>query len=154
MPSNRKLKATILLLILAILITVYITSAGRQTRSSDFYTRTADALAQREADETRGNAIEPDDLEVQKRLREAEAAAKKAANKKGAEFHGDDIKKKGEKIKDEADRAKAAGDIDTGKPNPQKVVKEDDQESVEDQKAKAELNYILKRSPSRNNRCY
>ena len=150
MPSNRKLKATVFLLILAILVTVYITSAGRQTRGSDFYTRTADALAQREAEDKKGDAIIAKDFEVQKRLREAEAAAKKAANKKGAEFHGEDVKMKGEKIKDEAERAKAVDDVDTGKPSPQKVVKEDDQESVEEQKAKTELNYILKRSPSRN----
>jgi hypothetical protein len=149
MPSNRKLKATVLFVVLAILVTIYITSAGHQTRDSPFYTRTADALALREAEEKSGNAIKSDDVEKQRRLREAEEAAKKAANRKGAEFHGEDVKKKGEKIKDEVDRAKAVGNMDTGKPNVQKVVEEVEQ-SVEDRKAETELNYILKRSPSKN----
>jgi hypothetical protein len=145
MPSNRRFKATLLLLALIIIITIYITSAGQQTRSSPFYTRTSDALDAREAEERGGRGLESDDFEVQKRLREAEEKAKKAADKKGAEFHGEDVKKKAEKVKEEKDAVKAGVEGDG-----QKVVKpEESKESEEEHKAETELNFILKRSPSK-----
>jgi hypothetical protein len=145
MPSNRRFKATILLVALIVIITIYITSAGHQTRSSPFYTRTSDALALREAEEQGGRAIESDDLEVQKRLREAEEKAKAAADKKGAEFHGEDVKKKAEKVKEENEAMGGGAGADG-----QKAVKvENKVESEEEHKAEAELNFILKRSPSK-----
>jgi hypothetical protein len=50
MPSVRRIKALGLITVLTVLILFYFTSGARQTRSSDFYTRTQDALAQRDAE--------------------------------------------------------------------------------------------------------
>jgi len=148
MPSNRKFKVTVLFIAIAILITIYISSSGRSTRSSDFYTRTADALALRESQEKDGKGLESDDAEVQKRLRHAQEVAKEAASKKAEEFHGEEIKKKGEKIKQEVDRKNAAEDAQSriDEKIKQKPV-DDPEKSPEDLKAEAELSYILKRSP-------
>ena len=141
-------------------------SAARQTRSSQFYTSTSDALAQRAEEERDGKALESDDLEVHRRLKAAEEAAKRAADKKGHEFHGDDVKSAAEKVKAEVENARAgAGDAAGGRPrrvlngagtekiliegDDKKEVKKQEPESKEDREAKEEMNYILKRSPSK-----
>ena len=169
MPSTRRIKATILSAIIAVLILIYVTSSPSTTRSSPFYTSTRDALTQREAEEADGKALENDDRAVQKRLREAEEKAKKAADKKGEEFHGGEIKSAAEKVKAEVDRGRAVGD-DRGvarknlKGGSEKVLmeakgkiqrereeveKKEESQTPEERKAEAELNYILKRSPSK-----
>jgi len=79
---------------------------------------------------------------VHGRLREAENAAKKAADDKSADFHGEDVVKKGEQIK--ADLEALGGDA------AQKVVPgAEKQQGPDAQKVEAELNYILKRSPGK-----
>jgi hypothetical protein len=165
MPSNRRFKVTILLLVIFSLVLFYRTSAARQTRSSAFYTSTTEALAQRAEEERDGKALESNDLEVHQRLKAAEEAAKKAADKKGHEFHGDGVKSAAEKAKSDVEAARAGvGDVVSGRPrrvlnggSPEKILMEGDDkkevkkkvpESKEDREAKEEMNYILKRSPS------
>jgi hypothetical protein len=164
MPSNRRFKSALLLITVFILVTIYITSAARQTRSSDFYTRTSDALAQRAEEERDGKALESDDLAVHRRLKEAEEAAKKAADKKGAEYHGEEVKSAAENVKANVEIGRTPGDAVGGRPrkvlkggatekilmkgDDKKEAKKPNPETEEERQAKEEMNYILKRSPS------
>jgi hypothetical protein len=138
MPSPRRTRATLLLVALALIVIIYISSAPASTRSSPFYTRTRDALAHREAEEAGGAILESDDVAVKMRLREAAEKAKLSADKKGEEFHGGEVKEKGERIKEA---------VEAKEKEKQKVVKGDGV-TVEEHQAEMELNYILKRSPS------
>ncbi|KAF2143691.1 uncharacterized protein K452DRAFT_160966 [Aplosporella prunicola CBS 121167] len=85
--SQRRLKAMGLLVFLAVLTTLYLTSAARQTRNSDFYQRTQGALAARERAAVAAAEAELEaqaaDFDVGKRLKAAEEKAKKSANNKG-----------------------------------------------------------------------
>jgi len=172
MPSNRRVRAVLICGIVAIIITLYVSSSASSTRSSPFYTSTRDALSQRQAEEAHGAALESDDSAVQARLREAEEKAKKAADKKGDEFHSEEFKSKAAKVKAEVDMSRASGDGGVAKKDgsirkdfrggSEKVLmeaegkaekerqkeKEESEKSPEERKAEAELNYILKRSPS------
>lgn len=97
------------------------------------------------------------DSEVGKRLKEAEEVAKRAADRKGNEFHGEHVKEKvlnDKKAKDgERKVPGVAGhyskkDLGTEKPlTGQDGGKEQTAETEEDHKVKNELNSILKRSP-------
>jgi len=146
MPSSRRFRATLLLLALVVFTAFYTTSGARQTRSSTFYTKTSDALSRPQTGDRQG------DDNIAGRLRAAEEAAKKSADKKAADYHGSDVPsapKDGTRprkiLKDgsehvlmqisEAERAKKKGEEE-------KVVV-----SEEVQEARTELNYILKRSP-------
>lgn len=152
MPSNRRFKATVLFIALAFIIIIYVTSAPQRTRESPFYTSTSDALSQREHEEADPHGIPADDAAVQKSLREAADAAKKVAEKKAMNFHGEEEKqkadladfgkKKAEEVKAKIDMDKAISESDS-----QKVVGADSK-NEEEAKAKEELKYILKRSPS------
>jgi hypothetical protein len=163
MISARRIKAVILLAIVAFLIAIYVASSPSTTRSSAFYTSTRAALNQREADEANVKALESDDLAVQNRLREAEQKAKMAADRKGERFHGKDFKN-GAKIVSVAVDHDAGVARKTLKGGSEKVlletkgkldkVREEAEknratQTAEERKAEAELNYILKRSPSK-----
>jgi glutaredoxin len=101
------------------------------------------------------------DGEVGKRLKEAEEAAKRAADRKGDEFHGEHVKEKvlSDKKAKEGERKGpgVAGHYtkeDLGLPFEKALKgteadKEQTAETEEDHKVKNELNAILKRSPSR-----
>ena len=96
------------------------------------------------------------DGEVGKRLKEAEEAAKRAADRKGDEFHGEHVKEKvlSDKKAKEGER-KVPGvaghyskkDLGIEKPLKPEEGKEQTAETEEDHKVKNELNAILKRSP-------
>ncbi|OJD35649.1 glutaredoxin domain-containing protein [Diplodia corticola] len=84
MRSQRRMKFFAILVLLAVLTTLYLTSAARQTRESAFYTRTQSAISERER--TANSVVEPNlatDDDVSKRLKAAEDKAKKSANNKG-----------------------------------------------------------------------
>lgn len=99
------------------------------------------------------------DGEVGKRLKEAEEAAKRAADRKGDEFHGEYVKEKvlSDKKAKEGERKVpgVAGHYtkkELGQPfekplKGQEGDKEPTAETEEDHKVKNELNAILKRSP-------
>lgn len=203
MPSNRRLKAFFLLFALLVLLTLYITASGRQTRSSQFYTKTSDALtAARAAKEAKLHDTEValgEDDSVTHRLRAAEEEAKRNADKKGDEFHGEETKQKALKVKEsleqEADeeppkkKSSAEKSLSQSKSKPKssnggkknleegeksvagriiikepkeavlkadvdEISDEDEEErgpheeTDDEQKAHAELNDILKKSPS------
>jgi len=170
MPSPRRLKVFALLVLIVFLVTLYITSAARQTRSSEFYTKTQDALAQARAHKEASlqdheSGIGGSDGAVGKRLKEAEEAAKRAADKKGDEFHGEDVKEKVLSDKKAKEDEKAKVDVAEGERSvagrksmkgsgsseivlkDKEPVKEQKPETEEDHKVKNEFNDILKRSP-------
>jgi hypothetical protein len=174
MPSTRRLKAFFLLVILAVLITLYLTASARQTRTSQFYTKTQDALAAaRQAKEAGLSGLGGDELDIGKRLREAEEAAKKAADRKGDAFHGEEGRKQANIVKENAAKETAAsantgGEMKHGGPRQAKVPglameeglkkqaaenrkknAEESAETQEDREVKDELNSILKRSPGK-----
>jgi FtsZ-interacting cell division protein ZipA len=104
MPSNRRLKGFFLIVVLLVLLTLYVTASARQTRSSQFYTKTQDALdAARVAKQAKLHdseaALGEDDM-ITHRLKAAEEAAKRNADKKGDEFHGEETKQKVIKVKE------------------------------------------------------
>jgi hypothetical protein len=172
MPSTRRLRAFFLLVVLAVLITLYLTASARQTRTSQFYTKTQDALAAaREAKEAGLSGPGGDELDVGKRLREAEEAAKKAADRKGDAFHGEEGRKQASIVKENVAKetvasVSAGGETKHGGPRLAKVPglameeglkkqaaenrrkdQESSAETKEDHEVKDELNSILKRSP-------
>ncbi|KAK3716417.1 hypothetical protein LTR37_006567 [Vermiconidia calcicola] len=57
MPSSRRLKATTLLALLTICIIVYITHGASSTHSSPFYTRTVEAIRERQSAESRADML-------------------------------------------------------------------------------------------------
>ncbi|KAF2395551.1 glutaredoxin, partial [Trichodelitschia bisporula] len=136
MPSSRRLRLLGLAVVLFVLVTLYVTAGARQTRNSAFYGKTSDALgAARAAKEA--VLREPTDADVGKRLRDAEDAAKRAADKKAEDFHGEEGKKRVEEM---GEKSVAGRKI-------MKEVPEEVPETKEKQRAKDELNDILKRSP-------
>jgi glutaredoxin len=164
MPSQRRIKVFALVILIFVLVTLYVTGAARQTRSSQFYTKTQDALAQARAHkessmQDHNSGLGAGDGEVGKRLKEAEEAAKRAADRKGDEFHGEHVKEKvlsDKKAKEGERRVPGVAthytkkELGIEKPlKGQEAEREQTAESEEDHKVKNELNAILKRSPSR-----
>jgi glutaredoxin len=140
MPTSRRLRlrATLLLAALAIFVTIYVTSAPHATRDSVFYTRTADTLAR-----------EGDDATVQQRLRDAQDTAKKSAEQKADEFHGEEGRRRAEIAMKKVEAAAGAGAVaDRGGVGAMEKVLAAQRLGMESaDKAVEELNYILKRSP-------
>lgn len=148
----RRLKIIFLLVLLIVLVTLYITSAGHSTRTSPFYTRTQDALAAQRAakEESLGHADNaatdstPLDTgpagggDVRKGLKEAEEKAKAAADRKGDDFHGE----AGREMAAQIGLKDAQEESNEGK-------KKTEPETEEQGRVKEELNAILKRSPGR-----
>lgn len=155
----RRLKVILLLVLLIVLISFYITTSAHTTRTSPFYTRTQDALAAQRAakEESLGHtdnsatdrSSEKSDLqdtpidakpgsvggdEIRKGLKEAEEAAKAAADRKGDEFHG------------ESGRERAA-QVQAAMKEKDEEKKKVEPETEEQSRVKEELNAILKRSP-------
>ncbi|TID27594.1 hypothetical protein E6O75_ATG00361 [Venturia nashicola] len=162
MPSPRRIKVFTLIVLIGVLVTLYVTGAGRQTRSSQFYTKTQDALAQARARKEsamhdRESGLGAGGSEVGKRLKEAEDVAKRAADRKGDEFHGEHVKEKvlndkktkeGETKVPDVSGHYSKQDLGIEKPlKGQDGNKEQTAETEEDHKVKNELNSILKRSP-------
>lgn len=77
MPSQRRVKAFGLIVILIVLLILYVSSSARQTRNSDFYTKTSQALEAQRAREAKAQQDAASDAEIAKKLRDAEARAKK-----------------------------------------------------------------------------
>jgi glutaredoxin len=174
MPSARRLKAFFLLVLISVLITLYLTASARQTRTSQFYTKTQDALAAARAvkEVNIGDMPGGSDADVGKRLREAEEAAKQAADRKGDAFHGEEGRRQASIVRDKQAKetvAPATTDDEVPKEKPRvakvpglaleeglkkqaaenkKMEAESTAETEEDHKVKDELNLILKKSPS------
>lgn len=82
MPSSRRMRVTGLIALLTVCIVFYITNGARSTHNSPFYTRTVQAMQDREAKEASKHAM-AEEIERQERLqqvqREHQAALSKAA---------------------------------------------------------------------------
>jgi FtsZ-interacting cell division protein ZipA len=102
MPSNRRVNAFFLVIVLVALLTIYISASARQTRSSDFYTKTQDAIdASRRAKDTKAADAEVatgEDIRIKDRLEAAATAAKAKAEEKAESYHGSEAKQKALKV--------------------------------------------------------
>lgn len=128
------------------------TSAARHTHSSDFYTKTQDALQAKEKAEA-AKKIEIDDVSA--RLKAAEDTAKKAADAKGQKLQeavtGEDSTT-GERsvagrvmMKDQDEKVPGVAAVG-GRPADRAAAKQEP-ETEEDHAVEVELNAILKKSP-------
>ena len=81
MPSSRRLKVTGLVAILTVCIIFYVTNGARSTHDSAFYTRTVEAIKDRQANEARKNLLaeEAERLNRVERLRKEHDVAVSAA---------------------------------------------------------------------------
>ena len=154
MPSQRRVKVFGLMVLLTVFVTFYMTSSARHTRSSDFYTKTQDALQAKDRAEA-AKKIEIDDVGA--RLKAAEDAAKKAADAKGQKLQeavtGEDSTG-GERsvagrvmMKDQDENVPGVAGVG-GKPADRAAAKQEP-ETEEDHEVEVELNAILKKSPSK-----
>lgn len=147
MPSQRRMRLFGVLFFVTVVVILYMTRSDTQTYASDFYTRTQEALQQREFAEA---AKQRDADSVGTRLKAAEKAAKKKADEKSAEFQkaveGKDKSVAG-RVKIEGDKASPVPGVAAqgGRPRDQAAMK--DHETPEDRDVEIELNAILKKSP-------
>ncbi|KAK7608253.1 thioredoxin-like protein [Phyllosticta paracitricarpa] len=154
--SQRRFKILGLVVFLAVLTILYITSAARQTRESDFYLKTQYALSQREKNNNAQPHVQPkmatSDDDVSKRLKAAEDKAKKSANFKERSVAGRVIMKDGKS--DSVDGVARVGNVGdsvraasaNGAKSSSDASSSVDQ-TDEDKEAEEELNAILKKSP-------
>lgn len=149
MPSNRRIKAGFIVLIAFVFTVLYYTGSARQVRNQDFYARTVAALDKQPPSAAKAQSPLGADEDVKAmmnaRLKEAESAAKGAANKKApkpdspAQVMGVGSAADGDR--NVAGRKKFPIDgADDAAP-----VKE---ETKEDLEVELELGTILKKSPS------
>ncbi|KAK7538392.1 thioredoxin-like protein [Phyllosticta citribraziliensis] len=149
--SQRRFKILGLFVFLVVLTILYVTSAARQTRESDFYRKTQYALAQREKINNAQPHVQPkmaaSDDDVSKRLKAAEDKAKKSAN-----FKGDRIQEDGKS--DSVDGVARVGNVgDSVRAASANGAKSSNdasssvEQTDEDKEAEEEMNAILKKSP-------
>ncbi|KAK3114795.1 hypothetical protein LTR53_006529 [Teratosphaeriaceae sp. CCFEE 6253] len=121
MPSSRRMKVTGLIALLTVLIIFYVMNGASNTHNSPFYTRTVQAIKNRQDAEARENVIaeERSRLDRVERLQKEHDAAILAA---AAEETGSVLKKVG------GDAAKAAG-VGAG-PDKQKPLAQDVKEAA------------------------
>jgi hypothetical protein len=166
MPSSRRLKYLLTLVALALVVTLYYSSDSSHTQDADFYKRTKLALEKATEDKRLKAAA---DVQLEKILKNAKdlASGEKAA--KVAKMSGlPDAAPHGEAQKkvppappgtdEEVDEVSVAGRKMMPKPKPWAVGKDEEValnggrlEKVEEpglEEAKAELNTMLKKSPS------
>lgn len=154
MPSPRRMRALMYIVLAGVVTLLFFTSQARHSRDADFYSRTVDALGSK----SRGNDkshqvvishdhdadgdIDGDDAKMAKemadRLKQAEKKAKENANAKAPN-------------KPDAPGAvigvgSAAGGQHKGVPDEDGKVKE----TAEEHEIEVELNTILKKSPGKN----
>ncbi|KAK7566727.1 thioredoxin-like protein, partial [Phyllosticta citricarpa] len=146
--SQRRFKILGLVVFLAVLTILYITSAARQTRESDFYLKTQYALSQREKNNNAQPHVQPkmatSDDDVSKRLKAAEDKAKKSANFKGDRIQESDSVDGVARVGNVGDSVRAASA--NGAKSSSDASSSVDQ-TDEDKEAEEELNAILKKSP-------
>lgn len=142
-----------LLVLLVVIVTLYMTSGARQTRGSDFYVKTQEAL---QAKEYQKATKERDADNVGSRLRAAEDAAKKSADDKNQKYldsvgGGDGKSVAGRVMINEKGGEKKLQGVATvgGKPRDREASKGKSEQTNEDHEVEVELNAILKKSPSK-----
>ncbi len=168
MPSTRRLRVFGLAMACLVLLILYFSADSRRTHSHDFYTSTVKAMdAKTAAAAAAKDAENAQNADVGQRLRDAEAAAKKAADAKtpnpnavvaavekevpiladAAKNVAGRIKVKGGEKWDMGPGEEAAGVGKEGGGG-QAEGKEEPAETQEEHDVEVELNLILKRSPS------
>ncbi|KAF2709133.1 glutaredoxin [Pleomassaria siparia CBS 279.74] len=152
MPSQRRMRVFALVIVVAIITTLYMTGSARQTRSSDFYTKTQTELQAREYE--RATKLRDAD-DVSARLKAAETAAKEVANEKVKKFQnsvdgGSDEKSVAGRLmmKDQDSTKKQVPGVANvgGRPRDREAAKPE-AETQEEHEVEVELNAILKKSP-------
>ncbi|KAI9747117.1 MAG: hypothetical protein M1835_002214 [Candelina submexicana] len=154
MPSQRRLRIYVILVLIVVVYILYTTSDARQPRSQDFYAKTVTAMNAKQ----RAQA-DADNAEINQKLKKAENAAKNAAERKFARppegvagVAGDRILGADEKTVAGRKKMKttAAGEAEA----PLVLTEEEaaakkkaDTEKEAEREVDNELNGILKRSP-------
>ncbi|KAF1838130.1 glutaredoxin domain-containing protein [Decorospora gaudefroyi] len=145
MPSQRRMRFYGTLIVLTIVVLYYMSRGEHQTTSSDFYTKTQQALQEREYAEA---AKQRDADGVGSRLKAAEEQAKKNAGDKYIEVKGSvegpDHRSVAGRVKMDGDKVPGVAQ-QGGRPHDQAAMKEN--ETPEDHEVEIEMNAILKKSP-------
>lgn len=142
MPSQRRMRLYGILIATFIFVLFYVSRGAHQTHNSDFYTKTQQALEEKQHLEA---ARQRDADSVALRLKAAEEQAKNKADEKDKSVHGDSkktniagrIEVNGDKVPGVAQQG--------GKQHDEAAIKE--HETMEDHEVELELNAILKKSP-------
>lgn len=147
MPSQRRVRLFGILVVVTIVVLLYMSRAAHQTQTSDFYTKTQQALQEQEYQEA---ARQRDAESVDSRLKAAEEQAKKSANDKYTSVkesvEGPNKKSVAGRVKlDSDDKVVPGVAAQGGKSRDQAAMKEN--ETLEDHEVEMELNAILKKSP-------
>lgn len=147
MPSQRRMRFFGILIFVTIVVLFYMSRASEQTQSSDFYTKTQQALQEKEYAEA---AKQRDADSVGSRLKAAEDQAKKNAETKYSEVkagvEGPDQRSVAGRVKIDGEKVPGVAQ-QGGRPRDQAVMNE--HETPEDHEVEMELNAILKKSPSK-----
>jgi hypothetical protein len=150
MPSQRRVRLYGVLALVTIIVLLYISRGAHQTHNSDFYTKTQQALQEREHAEA---ARHRDAESVQSRLKAAEEQAKKSAEDKYASdkeaVEGPGKKGVAGRVEiDSQDDKKGPGvAAQGGRTRDQAAMQKD--ETLEEHEVEMEMNTILKKSPGR-----
>jgi hypothetical protein len=146
MPSQRRMRFFGTLIVITIVVLFYMSRAAQQTQTSDFYTKTQQALQEKEFAEA---AKQRDADSVGSRLKAAEEQAKKNAGQKYTEVkesvEGPDSKGVAGRVKMDSEKVPGVAQ-QGGRPRDQAAMKE--HETPEDHEVEIEMNAILKKSPS------
>ncbi|KAH7395263.1 thioredoxin-like protein [Phaeosphaeria sp. MPI-PUGE-AT-0046c] len=147
MPSQRRMRLYGILALVTIVVLLYMTKGAQQTQNSDFYTKTQQALQEREHEEA---AKQRDAESVQQRLRAAEDQAKKAADEKYTSVRdaveGPSKKGVAGRVEFDQDDKKVPGvAAQGGRARDQAAMQKD--ETLEDHEVELAMNSILKQSP-------
>ncbi|KAL5117896.1 hypothetical protein ACEQ8H_004214 [Pleosporales sp. CAS-2024a] len=148
MPSQRRVRLYGVLALVTIILLLYTTRAPHQTHASDFYTRTEQALQERE----HAAAAKQRDTEgVHARLQAAEEQAKKSAEDKDKSgkiaIQGPGKKGVAGRVEiDAQDDKKVPGVAAQGGRSHEQTTMHKD-ETMEEHEAEMEMNTILKKSP-------
>lgn len=148
MPSQRRVRLIALLGLIGVIIIFYMSGSAHQTRNSDFYTKTQEALETREHEAA---AKQRDADNVGSRLKAAEEAAKKSADKYYESVEGTNSEKsvagRVKLTEQGADKKKVPGVANVGgRPRDREAAKTSE-ETEEEHEAEVELNALLKKSP-------
>jgi hypothetical protein len=147
MPSQRRVRLYGILALVTIIVLLYVSRAAHQTQNSDFYTKTQQALQEREHEEA---TKQRDAASVQSRLKAAEEQAKKSADDKDTKakvaVEGPGKKSVAGRVEIDSQASAVPGvAAQGGRTHEQKAIQKD--ETLEEHEVEMEMNTILKKSP-------
>jgi hypothetical protein len=155
MPSQRRMRFYGVLLLVTVVVVLYMSRGAHQTQTSDFYTKTQQALQEQKHEEAAKQRTEENVQSRQAALKAAEEQAKQSADDKYASVknavEGPGKKGVAGRVKlDAQDDKNVPGVAAQGGQREQAAVQKD--ETVEDHEAELAMNTILKQSPGTNHR--